>query len=149
MPSFQNAAHRNWADCASRLQLGVALGSRSGEAVLLDSSVFVLLVHSNKCSSTVGGCEMERRNSVGTPWSPSEAGRSGGLISPGARVTFFFKTRLIPSVRSSNSPRIKLQFLRVPQQHLKRCQELFEGALRICFVTALIKRRKFQSETPC
>lgn len=68
MPSFQNAAHRSWADCASRLQLGVALGSRSGEAVLLDSSVFVLLVHSSKCSSTVGGVDVKWRE--GIQWEP-------------------------------------------------------------------------------
>lgn len=43
---------------------------------------------------------------MGTPWSLSEAGRSGYLISTGARMTFFFKTQLIASIRSSNSPRI-------------------------------------------
>lgn len=64
MPTFQTAAHRNWADCASRLKLDVALGNRSGEAVLLDFSVSVLLVHSNKCSLTVRGVDVKRREGI-------------------------------------------------------------------------------------
>lgn len=64
VPSFQNAAHRSWADCASWLELHVALGNRSGEAALLDLSVFVLLVHSNKCSSTVRGVDVKRKEGI-------------------------------------------------------------------------------------
>lgn len=64
MPSSPNAALRSWADCASCLQLDVALGNRSGEAVLLDFSVFVLLVHSSKCSLTVRGVDVERREGI-------------------------------------------------------------------------------------
>lgn len=45
VPSFPHAALRSWAGCASWLKPDVALGNRSGEAVLLGFSVFVLLVH--------------------------------------------------------------------------------------------------------
>lgn len=48
----------------SWLKLDGALGNRSGEAVLLDFSVFVLLVHSSKRSSTVRGVDVKRREGI-------------------------------------------------------------------------------------
>lgn len=64
MPSFPSAAHKSWAGCVSWLRLDVAPGSRSGEAVLLDFSVFVVLVHSSKCSLIVREVDVKRREGI-------------------------------------------------------------------------------------
>lgn len=73
---LQTAAQRKGAGCASWLGLDVALGNSSGEPLLLDFSLSVLLVHSSSCSSPVRGCgcEKESRNSVGTHCGPWQEG---------------------------------------------------------------------------
>lgn len=63
MPSLQSAAHRT-GQIVHHGMVDVALGNRSGEAVLLDFSVSVLLVRSRKCSSTVRGVDVKRREGI-------------------------------------------------------------------------------------
>lgn len=48
----------------TRTELDVALGNRSGGAVLLDFSVFVVLAHSSKCSLTVRRVDVKRREGI-------------------------------------------------------------------------------------
>lgn len=85
--------------------------------MLPDLSVFVLVVNSNQFFlDRKSGCENLRRKmfigSMVTACScPTRGRQERGLNhSSDVRMPFFFKTQLITSVRSSKSPRIKLQF---------------------------------------